>query len=86
MHKIFLTALCLGAFLTLNASAKEKATVGHTAPNFTLTGSDGQQHSLATTRASSWSWNGPIRNAPLSAGSTAPERCRHCKSRRRPRA
>src|ERR1700722_15561188 len=47
MHKILLTTLCLGAFLGLNASASDKATVGQPAPNFTLTGADDKSHSLA---------------------------------------
>jgi len=47
MHKILLTTLCLGAFLGLNASAADKATIGQPAPNFTLTGADAKPHSLA---------------------------------------
>jgi peroxiredoxin len=47
MHKIILTALCLGAFMGLNAVALDRATVGQTAPNFTLTGADNKPHSLA---------------------------------------
>jgi peroxiredoxin len=47
MHKILLTTLCLGAFLGLNASAGEKATVGQSAPNFTLTGADNKPHALS---------------------------------------
>jgi peroxiredoxin len=47
MHKLILTTLCLGAFLGLNAFAVDKATVGQTAPNFTLTGADDKPHSLS---------------------------------------
>jgi peroxiredoxin len=47
MHKTLLTALCLGAFLGLNLYAAEKATVGQSAPNFTLTGADDKPHSLS---------------------------------------
>jgi AhpC/TSA family len=51
MHKIIFTALCLGAALGVvltaqNASAAA-ATIGQTAPNFTLQGADGKTHSLA---------------------------------------
>jgi peroxiredoxin len=47
MHKILLTTLCLGAVLGLNAFASDRATVGQSAPNFTLTGADTKTHSLA---------------------------------------
>jgi peroxiredoxin len=46
MHKILLTALCLGALLGLNARAAQ-ATIGQAAPNFTLTGADNKTHSLS---------------------------------------
>jgi peroxiredoxin len=47
MKTLFLAVLCLGAVLGLNASASEKATVGQTAPDFTLIGADGKSHSLS---------------------------------------
>jgi peroxiredoxin len=48
MRTIILTALCLGAFLGLTASAENtSATVGQSAPNFSLQGGDGKSHSLA---------------------------------------
>jgi len=51
MQKIIFTALCLGAFLGITVSAQntsqKSATVGQPAPNFTLAGGDGKQHSLA---------------------------------------
>jgi hypothetical protein len=50
MRTIILSAFCLGTFigLTLAASASAaQATVGQTAPNFTLQGSDGKPHSLS---------------------------------------
>jgi peroxiredoxin len=47
MHKIILAALCLGAFVGLNAKAALPATIGRPAPNFTLTGADNKPHSLS---------------------------------------
>ena len=52
MQKIIFTALCLGALLSFTVlsaqnSASGKATVGPSAPNFTLQGGDGKSHSLA---------------------------------------
>ena len=51
MHKIIFTALCLGALLSVTVLAENTpsklATIGQSAPNFTLQGSDGKSHSLA---------------------------------------
>jgi AhpC/TSA family len=49
MRTFLFSALCLAAFfgVALLADAPKSASVGHTAPNFTLTGGDGKQHSLA---------------------------------------
>lgn len=51
MQKILFAALCLGALLSVTVSAQNtsstSATIGQTAPDFTLQGSDGKQHSLA---------------------------------------
>src|SRR5580698_7439599 len=51
MRNIVFAALCCGALLGLTVSAQNTApslaTVGQTAPNFTLQGSDGKDHSLA---------------------------------------
>ena len=49
MHKIILSLLFCGAFagLTASAQAPGSAIIGQPAPNFTLQGSDGKNHSLA---------------------------------------
>jgi len=52
MQKIIFTTLCLGALLSFTVlsaqdDAPTKATIGHSAPNFSLQGSDGKSHSLA---------------------------------------
>jgi alkyl hydroperoxide reductase subunit AhpC len=51
MQKIIFAALCLGALLGITVSAQNTApaaaTIGQSAPNFTLQGSDGKTHSLA---------------------------------------
>jgi len=51
MRKIIFTALCLGALVGVTVSAEntssEPATVRQPAPDFTLQGSDGKQHSLS---------------------------------------
>jgi peroxiredoxin len=51
MHKILFATICLGALVSLaftgtDAPAAE-ATIGKTAPGFSLTGADGKTHSLA---------------------------------------
>jgi peroxiredoxin len=51
MQKIIFAALCLGAalgaVLTAQNAHASAASVGQSAPNFTLTGADGKQHSLS---------------------------------------
>jgi peroxiredoxin len=51
MHKIIFATLCLGALISLAFTAQDAraadASIGQTAPNFTLTGADGKTHSLA---------------------------------------
>jgi len=51
MQKIIFAALCLGALLSFTVSAqntsKTSASIGQPAPDFTLQGGDGKQHSLA---------------------------------------
>jgi peroxiredoxin len=51
MQKIIFAALCLGALLGVTVSAQDNtpksAAVGQSAPDFTLQGSDGKDHSLA---------------------------------------
>jgi peroxiredoxin len=51
MQKIIFAALCLGAafgvFVTAQNATAASATIGQTAPNFTLQGADGKTHSLA---------------------------------------
>ena len=51
MQKIIFAALCLGAafgiFVTAQNASAASATIGQTAPNFTLRGADGKKHSLA---------------------------------------
>src|SRR5277367_2688009 len=51
MQKIIFGILCLGAALGLTFTSEnaiaESATVGSSAPNFTLQGGDGKSHSLA---------------------------------------
>jgi peroxiredoxin len=51
MHRIIFAALCLGALLSITVLADNaspaSATIGQPAPDFTLQGSDGKQHSLA---------------------------------------
>ncbi len=51
MHKILFATICLGALVSLaftgpDAQAAE-ATIGKTAPDFSLTGADGKTHALA---------------------------------------
>jgi len=48
MHKMIFAALCLGAILSLTVSAASmgSASIGQPAPDFTLQGADGKQHSL----------------------------------------
>jgi peroxiredoxin len=51
MHRILFAAICLGALLSITVSAQsaaaKSATVGQSAPDFTLTGGDGKTHALA---------------------------------------
>lgn len=51
MRTIIFAALCLGALLSITVSAQNPtstaATVGQSAPDFTLQGADGKTHSLA---------------------------------------
>ena len=49
MRTLIFSALCLSTVLCLHlmADAPKAATVGESAPNFTLTGADGKSHSLA---------------------------------------
>ncbi|MCE0485043.1 MAG: redoxin domain-containing protein [Methylacidiphilales bacterium] len=51
MHRFFFAAICLGALLSLAVEAQNAtsdiATVGQPAPDFTLQGGDGKQHSLS---------------------------------------
>jgi peroxiredoxin len=51
MHKIIFAALCLGALTSLAFTAQEaraaEASIGQTAPDFTLQGADGKTHSLS---------------------------------------
>lgn len=50
MRPFLFAAICIGALIGLTVSAENTptlATIGQSAPNFTLEGSDGKQHSLA---------------------------------------
>jgi peroxiredoxin len=50
MRPFLFAAICMGAFIGLTVSAENTsalAAIGQSAPNFTLEGSDGKQHSLA---------------------------------------